>query len=109
MVTLKVEINSRHENGHMHSNIISIEFSDSHINDFLVEPNIDWADLNSKVIGLSEYLSAVKEQMSINKIEVPDPNFWITEGIIVGVNEITMSEDYDRYLIEDKLYTGDFI
>ncbi len=109
MATLTIEILSCHEDGDGHKNLINVDLTDKILDEFLSSSEINWASLNSKLIKIPEYLKMVKEQMRFNKIEVPDPNYWTTEGTAIGLNGVVMNDDYDWYEIEDKLFTGDFI
>ena len=109
MATLTIKIISCHENGHSQTSLLGVDFTNVILDDFLSNSEINWATLNSKLTELPEYLQKVKEQMRIDKIEVPDSNYWTTEGVVIGLNSVVMNDDYDWYEIEDKLYTGDFI
>ena len=42
-------------------------------------------------------------------IEIRDPNYWTTEGIVVAINNIMIPEDLDWFEIHDHLRTGDLL
>jgi hypothetical protein len=109
MAKLKIQIKSNHEDGDSYENNISLELNDELLGDFVSSTEIDWAKLNSSILNYPDYSSIVKEEILKNKIEIPDPNYWTTTGIVVEINNMILSEDYDMYEIEDKLMTGDFI
>ena len=109
MAIIKVNLKSNHEDGDSYENIISLELNDELLVDFVSSTEIDWVKLNSSILSYPEYSSLVKNEIIKNKIEIPDPNYWTTTGIVVEINNMILSEDYDMYEIEDKLMTGDFI
>ena len=109
MAIIKVNLISNHEDGDSYNNIISLELNDELLGDFVSSAEIDWAKLNSVVLSYHNYSSIVKDEILKNKIEIPDPNYWSTTGIVVEINNIKISEDFDMYEIEDKLMTGDLI
>ena len=109
MVQLKIQIKSNHEDGDSYENIISLELNDELLVDFVSSTEIDWVKLNSSILNYPDYSSLVKDEIIKNKIEIPDPNYWTTTGIVVEINNNIISEDYDMYEIEDKLMTGDLI
>ena len=109
MAKLKIQIKSNHEDGDSFENLISLELNDELLVDFVSSAEIDWAKLNSVVLSCPNYDSIVKAEILKNKIEIPDSNYWTTTGIVVEINNIMISEDYDMYEIEDKLMTGDLI
>ncbi len=109
MAQLKIQIKSNHEDGDSYENIISLELNDELLGDFVSSTEIDWAKLNSVVLSYPNYSYIVKEEILKNKIEIPDPNYWTTTGIVVAINNIIIPEDYDMYEIEEKLMTGDLI
>lgn len=109
MAQLKIQIKSNHEDGDSYENIISLELNDELLGDFVSSTEIDWAKLNSSILSYPDYSSLVKDEIVKKKIEIPDPNYWTTTGIVVAINNILISQDFDMYEIEDKLMTGDFI
>ena len=109
MAIIKIQIKSNHEDGDSYENIISLELNDELLGEFVSSTEIDWAKLNSVVLSYPNYSFLVKEEIIKNKIEIPDPNYWTTTGIVVEINNNIISEDYDMYEIEDKLMTGDLI
>jgi hypothetical protein len=109
MAQLKIQIKSNHEDGDSYENIISLELNDELLGDFVSSTEIDWAKLNSVVLSYPNYSYIVKEEILKNKIEILDPNYWTTTGIVVAINNIIIPEDYDMYEIEEKLMTGDLI
>ncbi len=109
MAKLKIQIKSNHEDGDSFENLISLELNDELLGDFVSSAEIDWVKLNSVVLSYPNYDSIVKAEILKNKIEIPDSNYWTTTGIVVEINNIMISEDYDMYEIEDKLMTGDLI
>ena len=109
MAQLKIQIKSNHEDGDSYENNISLELNDELLGDFVSSAEIDWAKLNSVVLSCPNYDSIVKAEILKNKIEIPDSNYWTTTGIVIEINNIMISEDYDMYEIEDKLMTGDLI
>ena len=109
MAQLKIQIKSNHEDGDSYENIISLELNDELLGDFVSSTEIDWAKLNSSILSYPNYSSLVKDEIVKKKIEIPDPNYWTTTGIVVAINNILISQDFDMYEIEDKLMTGDFI
>ncbi len=109
MAKIIVKILSNHEDGDSYENDISLELNDELLGDFVSSTEIDWAKLNSFVLSYPNYSSHVKDEIVKNKIEIPDPNYWTTTGIVVAINNIIIPEDYDMYEIEEKLMTGDLI
>ena len=109
MAQLKIQIKSNHEDGDSYENIISLELNDELLGDFVSSSKIDWAKLNTVVLSYPNYSSLVKDEIVKNKIEIPDPNYWTTTGIVFAINNIMISEDYDLFEIEEKLMTGDLI
>lgn len=47
--------------------------------------------------------------MSECKIEVPDPDYWTTEAYVTAIDNEKMPDDYDLFLIEDRIMTGDLM
>lgn len=109
MAQLKIQIKSNHEDGDSYENIISIELNDELLGDFVSSSEIDWAKLNASILNYPDYSSLVKDEIIKNKIEIPDPNYWTTTGIVVSINDTMISEEYDMYEIEEYLMTGDLI
>ena len=109
MAQLKIQIKSNHEDGDSYENDISLELNDELLGDFVSSSEIDWSKLNSSILSYPDYSSLVKDEIVKNKIEIPDPNYWTTTGIVFAINNIMISEDYDLYEIEDKLMTGDLL
>jgi hypothetical protein len=109
MSQLKIQIKSNHEDGDSFENNISLELNDELLGDFVSSTEIDWAKLNSSILNYPDYSSLVKDEIVKNKIEIPDPNYWTTTGIVISFNTISMPEDFEMYEIEDKLMTGDLI
>lgn len=109
MAKIIVKILSNHEDGDSYENDISLELNDELLDDFVSSSEIDWSKLNSSILSYPDYSSLVKDEIVKNKIEIPDPNYWTTTGIVVAINNIMISEDYDLFEIEEKLMTGDFI
>jgi hypothetical protein len=109
MVNIKVKLFSNHEDGDSFENVISIELSSELLNDFVMAEEIDWAKLNSSILNYPDYYSIVKNEIVKNKIEIPDPNYWTTTGVVISFNNNTIPDNYDMFDIEDKLMTGDLI
>ena len=109
MAKIIVKILSNHEDGDSYENDISLELNDELLGDFVSSSEIDWSKLNSSILSYPDYSSLVKDEIVKNKIEIPDPNYWTTTGIVVAINNIMISEDYDLFEIEEKLMTGDLI
>ena len=47
--------------------------------------------------------------MRASNIEMPDPEYWTTEAYVTAINHYTLPEDYDLFLIEDRIMTGDLL
>ena len=109
MAKIIVKILSNHEDGDSYENDISLELNDELLGDFVSSSEIDWSKLNSSILSYPDYSSLVKDEIVKNKIEIPDPNYWTTTGIVVAINNIMISEDYDLLEIEENLMTGDLI
>ena len=109
MAKIIVKILSNHEDGDSYENDISLELNDELLGDFVSSSEIDWSKLNLSILSYPDYSSLVKDEIVKNKIEIPDPNYWTTTGIVVAINNIMISEDYDLFEIEEKLMTGDLI
>jgi hypothetical protein len=109
MAQLKIQIKSNHEDGDSYENIISLALNDELLGDFVSSTEIDWAKLNSSILSYPDYSSLVKDEIIKNKIEIPDPNYWTTTGIVVTINNLMIPEDYDMFEIEEKLMTGDLV
>jgi hypothetical protein len=109
MVIVKVKLFSNHEDGDSFENVISIELSSELLNDFVMAEEIDWAKLNSSILNYPDYYLIVKDEIVKNKIEIPDPNYWTTTGVVISFNNNTIPDNYDMFEIEDKLMTGDLI
>jgi hypothetical protein len=59
---------------------------------------------------LSEsFVRKVKDVMSEGKIEVPDSDYWTTEAYVTAMDSENMPDDYDFFLIEDRIMTGDLM
>jgi hypothetical protein len=109
MAKIIVKILSNHEDGDSYENDISLELNDELLGDFVSSTEIDWAKLNLVVLSYPDYSSFIKAEILKNKIEIPDPNYWTTTGIVVAINNIMIPEDFDMFEIEEKLMTGDLL
>ncbi len=109
MAAIKVQIKSNHEDGDSIENTITLNLEDALLGEMVTATDIDWAKINASILSYPDYSTLVKEQMQANKIEVPDANYWTTNGTVIGINDHNMPEDYDMYMIEDRLMTGDFL
>lgn len=109
MATVKVQIKSNHEDGDSIENTITLNLDDALLGEMATASDVDWAQINASILSYPDYISIVKEQMQAHKIEVPDANYWTTNGTVIGINDQNMPEDYDVYMIEERLMTGDFL
>ncbi len=109
MAQLKIQIKSNHEDGDSYENIISLELNDELLGDFVSSTEIDWHELNSRILDYPDYISIVKDEIRKNMIEIRDPNYWTTEGIVVAINNIMIPEDLNWFEIQDHLRTGDLL
>ena len=111
MAQIKIQICSNHYSGKdYYENSISLELNDELLGDFVSSTEIDWHELNSHIfLDYPDYISIVKAEMRKNMIEIRDPNYWTTEGIVVAINNIMIPEDLDWFEIHDHLRTGDLL
>ena len=119
MATITVRIHSNHEDGDSIENTITLNLDDALLGEIEVKNGFDWfqvpmhwlywLDLNDRVSSYPNYANLAKEEVRKNRIEIPDPYFWSTTGILIGFNDATIPEDFDFNMVEDKLLTGDFL
>lgn len=109
MATIKVRIHSNHEDGDSIENTITLNLDDALLGEIATTDGVDWLDLNYRVIIYPNYANLAKEEVRKNRIEIPDPYFWSTTGIVIGFNDETIPEDFDFFMVDDKLMTGDFL
>lgn len=109
MANIKLIIKSNHEDGDAIENTININIEDAYFSKFLDQSSVDWASLNAHALSYPNYIELVKSEIRKNKIELPDPNYWTTEGIIISLNESIIPEDYYLSDIEERIFTGDLI
>jgi hypothetical protein len=109
MTTIKIQIKSNHEDGDSIENIIYLNLNEAILGKMVNLLDIDWIILNTSILSYPNYIILVKEQLRLNRIEIPDPNWWTSTGIVVGVNNVNIPSDYDFFLIEEKIMTGDFL
>lgn len=108
MAIITVRIHSNHEDGDSIENKITLNLDDTLLGE-IAEDEIDWIALNDRVFVYPNYANLAKEEVRKNRIEIPDPYFWSTTGIVIGYNDKTIPEDFDFFMIPDKLLTGDFL
>jgi hypothetical protein len=109
MATITVRIHSNHEDGDSIENTITLNLDDALLGEIETKNGFDWLDLNDRVSSYPNYASLAKEEVRKNRIEIPDPYFWSTTGIVIGFNDATIPEDFDFFMVENKLLTGDFL
>jgi hypothetical protein len=109
MAILELLVKSNHEDGEARENTIKLNLEDAFFSSFLGKTTIDWSSLNALALSYPNYIDMVRSEIRKNKIEVPDPNFWTTEGIVVALNENKIPEEFYLSDIEDRLFTGDLI
>ncbi len=109
MAIVKVSISSNHEDGDSFQNVISLELNDDFFNDIISVEQINWIQLNASILSYPDYNLLVKDEIVKNKIEIPDPNYWVTTGIVVSFNSNSIPDEIEMYEIEDKLMTGDLL
>jgi hypothetical protein len=109
MAIIRVRIHSNHEDGDSIENTITLNLDDALLGEIEAKNGIDWLDLNDRVRSYPNYANLAKEEVRKNRIEIPDPYFWSTTGIVIGFNDEVIPEDFDFFMVEDKLLTGDFL
>jgi hypothetical protein len=109
MAVIKIQIKSNHEDGDSIENSISLTLEDAFFTEFQTNSEVNWTTLNERILEYPNYANLVKDEVRKNRIEIPDPYWWSTTGIVVGFNDQSMSEDFDFYLLDYKLITGDFL
>ena len=109
MAQIKIQICSNHYSGDYYEDSISLELNDELLGDFVSSTEIDWHELNSRILDYPDYISIVKAEIRKNMIEIGDPSYWTTEGIVVAINNIMIPEDLNWFEIHDHLRTGDLL
>ena len=109
MANINIQIKSNHEDGDSIENFITLTLDDSFFTEFNSSSELNWGTLNEYILAYPNYANLVKDEVRKNRIEIPDPYWWSTTGIVVGFNDQSMPEDFDLYLLDYKLITGDFL
>ena len=109
MANINIQIKSNHEDGDSIENFITLTLDDSFFTEFNSSSELNWGTLNENILAYPNYANIVKDEVRKNRIEIPDPYWWSTTGIVVGFNEQSIPEDFDFYLLDYKLITGDFL
>ena len=104
MALYSVLIRSNHQDGDCIDHLIQFEYSFDHAPRG-GQQEIDWPALNSMLL-IESFVNKLKDAMSERKIEVPDPDYWTTEAYVTAIDNEKMSDDYDLFLIEDRIMTG---
>lgn len=109
MANINIQIKSNHEDGDSIENVITLILDDFFFSDYNSSLELDWATLNEHILEYPNYASLVKDEVRRNRIEIPDTYYWTTTGIVVGFNDQKIPEEFDYYLLDYKLTTGDFL
>lgn len=109
MAIIRVRIHSNHQGGDSIENTITLNLDDALLGEIEAKNGIDWLDLNDRVRSYPNYANLVKEEVRKNRIEIPNPYFWSTTRIVIGINDEVIPEDFDFFMVEDQLLTGDFL
>ncbi len=109
MAKVKILIKSNHEDGESIENTIHLNLDDLFFSQYIEKNSIDWSSLNGYALSYPNYLEKVKSEIRKNKIEVPDPNYWTTEGIIIALNDFEIPDDFYLSDIEERIFTGDLL
>jgi len=107
MALFIVLIRSNHQDGDCIDHFVQVEYP------FVQAPRterqeIDWPALNSMLLSES-FVKKVKDAMTECKIEVHDPDYWTSEAYVTAIDNEKIPDDYDLFLIEDRIMTGDLM
>jgi hypothetical protein len=112
MAELNVLVFSSQEDGNSKEDLFNVTVPDDIIPmRFLeIETNrLDWIDLNSELCYDCRFVALLQEELHLKKYEVNDPEYWKTEGFIVGLNGVGAPNDFDYTLIVDRIGTPEFL
>ncbi|MCE2711605.1 MAG: hypothetical protein LW688_03595 [Cryomorphaceae bacterium] len=105
-VLLRLLVRSSHQEGDSVQNEIRVTIPEEQLSG--IDSEINWIALNASLMNESS-IELIRSTLLENRIEVPDPNYWTTEVYAIGVGDMKMPEDFDLYLIEDRIMTGDLL
>ena len=107
MAIFSVLIRLNHQDGYCLDHFVQFEYPFDQA-PRIEQQEIDWPALNSILLSDS-FVKKIKDAMSDGKIEVPDPDYWTTEAYVTAIDNEKMPDDYDLFLIEDRIMTGDLV